>query len=1130
MNLICYSANSSAAFPGGEAFRFVFSPSGQTLLALSSSRIFVLDLTSDPPIVRRELKTSRRPLSASITDDGSLLAVLSTKHQANIYGLTDSGVKHIQVLVLDNPPRTITLASEGTVLAAAYEGGVEVFSLAANALSTDRRAVRCEAVDTLAFSGDGSMLVGSSLGQDDPSAVIITAPFYTENDPNVSNRDVHSRMWTTQILFPNNSSTCSHAVLLQSHVEGDGNWLFAFDHTLQSYRAVRTDDTRTGIAYFLSPPVSRRYSMPTPAIAPTASAYGDLVVAGFSGTGIWLYGIPEKVDTAPDMGSVIERAEQRNHGTMALTSATGHREPLMAYSPSVTGSSESIEEDSLAGRVDWRQSIFVKCRHLKSIDGLTAAQWVERSEAVAAGFSGRRLAVVAPGGVNAFAEEMGDEAMPVDGGRISILDFDYAPREGGSRVFTIEVGEKEPELLPEQHGNLDVEVALERRRTVRQTRGRGNRKLSLGRSATAIGAHSVDFNRGDYSTNIDERLAGNSASQPPSPDNEHSRSPDSLHRAATAAGISRARYPPRPPLGSAQGAASGHVMYRRQDGREIPHESDADNWEPPPPPYKRSPPAGRPVEFHPTPTPRQPIEAPERSIESVTPPAGVPIEFHATALPRHATVPAERITEAVTPPRRASTTMDGMMTSENAPARRAVSQYGGPFKVQRAPGMSESSLDTLAELTNHQTFSQGGTLARTDTSSSIISPLSAGSSSLSPKRRPLSTDGRMTSDSYFSLRATISRPMSTSPIERPPQQSQQQQQQQPLQQPQPPFASQDRPTSSPVSPTDESSTPVTLTGSNLQNRLNHPVPPPPTLRDQQLAPTYIPQKLQVGHPAPAALLPPNKDLEPFTLVPPTPNQLANLHRRVSSETRRRPLSITTTPTREYYAPGRPDSHSEYRDFGSGPVPPSPPRAAWGAAGVPGSLPFTKAHRNVNSNSSQNPTHGQISSIDPRTGSRGSQRSIFHTSSTPNLLTQSAQQRPRYGRLDTIESIESVQTYSGHNHQARSQSHSLVQGMAPVGESPSSAPGMSYDPHYLTPDSGSNNHQLRTSSPLGYFSSGRDRKTRKKRRAERELSDVSTQDGYAIVGGHQPPHSSGGGGGGGGGKKEKKRGGSKCVVM
>ena len=125
VNLISTSASSSAAFPRGEALRFIFSSQGQTLLALSSSRIFLMNLLSEPVKVTRELKTLRRPLSAAVTNDGSLLAVLSTKHQANIYGLTPVGVSHLRIIILDNAPRTIALANEGTVLAAAYEGGVE---------------------------------------------------------------------------------------------------------------------------------------------------------------------------------------------------------------------------------------------------------------------------------------------------------------------------------------------------------------------------------------------------------------------------------------------------------------------------------------------------------------------------------------------------------------------------------------------------------------------------------------------------------------------------------------------------------------------------------------------------------------------------------------------------------------------------------------------------------------------------------------------------------------------------------------------------------------------------------------------------------------------------------------------
>ncbi|RVX74275.1 hypothetical protein B0A52_02107 [Exophiala mesophila] len=581
INLISVNASSSAALPGAEAFRFSFSPNGQTMLALSSSRIYVIDATTDPIFVRKELKTLRRPLAASVTDDGTTLAVLSSKHQANIYNLTPTGVKHVQVLVMDNPPRTIALAPEGTVLAAAYEGGVEVFSLAQSALSTDRRAVRSEAVDALSFSGDGSMLVGSTQSLEEPSSVVITAPFYTEND--LPPKEVHSRMWTTQILFPQISSICSHADLLQGHTEGDANWLFAYDHTLMSYRAVRTDDTRTGVAYFLNPASTRRFSLPAPTTAPTATMDGTLVVAGFSGTGLWMYGVPEKLDVSPDMGSVVERHEQslQNRMGVALTTATGRLEPLMAYSPSISGSSEEFEDDSIAAKVDWRESLFVKCEHLRTIDGVTAAKWVERSEERECGFKGKRLIVVAPGGVDHFVEELGDETMPVDGSRLSVLDFDYAPSTLDNSEITIEVGEMEPELLTEQIGDMEIEVAMERRRTVRD-RTRGARSMPLGRSATnAMPSQGLWAQRRPDSSgpssplDVDaqmERTAAAAAAGARSP-----KSPSTnLHRAATtAAGYTTARYPPRPPLSAQMGQSRNPIRVY----------SPGDGWESPPPPY-----------------------------------------------------------------------------------------------------------------------------------------------------------------------------------------------------------------------------------------------------------------------------------------------------------------------------------------------------------------------------------------------------------------------------------------------------------------------------------------------------------------------------------------------------------------
>jgi hypothetical protein len=936
INIISRSASSSAAFPRGEALRFVFSSHGKTLLALSSSRIFVIDLQSEPLTVKRELKTIRRPLSAAITNDGSLLAVLSTKHQANIYGLTCSGVSHLQVIVLDNPPRTISLADEGTVLAAAYEGGVEVFSLAANALSTDRRAVRCEAVDSLAFSSDGSMLLGSSHDTDDSNTVIITAPFYSENDPDLTTRDLHSRMWTTQILFPYNSSTCSHAALLNSHCEGEINWLFVYDRSLNTFRAVRADDTRNGVAYFLGPNPGRRLSLVLPNMLPSISLNGELAVAGFSGLGLYLYGIPEKVDNAPDMSHVLEHQSRSDRRIpMSLTSATGHPEPLMAYSPPLSDDTESIEDDFLTGSIDWRQSLFVRSRQLPSLDDAIAATWVEDTSKSVKLESKKKLAIVAPGGVTEFAEEIGEEAVPVDGGRILLLDFDYGPRGPETKKITIDVGEMSPESLPEQRGNLDVEVALARKRSVRESLD--GRRMSLGRSATASASPLARM-----STHLEDGGSRGSISQPSSPiggSNRNDglvaasdrlrrgvRSRESLQRSVTTAGISRARYPPRPPLDSVPGIASGHVVYRRTNQSRVltnGTRSDVDDWEPPPP-YSKS---------------------PDRTL---------PDSERFRMAPRHLTEPMPKVRkseEVFMSPPRASTTSDG---SRPLPAS-FFPAVDVPESVERhRRGPSDITRDGWTDQNQLQhSRRRSEQFSRTQSLASSVSPVSSPRSTWAADRRPLEP---------ATMAATIVSPIADTAL---PQRS--------------PAGGVTHYTTHMILSTSATGDPIserpstTLTGANLQNRLNHPVPPRPSSLDQETSTPYIPTALQVGKRSAPTMLPTETNSEPFTLSPPTADQVANLNRRVS-ETRRRPLPIST---------GLPAGGTANQDFAA--VPPSPPRAAWGAAGVPGSPSFNKARRSSQSMS--------------RNNSRGSQKSA----STPNLDAP----RPRYDRLDTIESVRSM---------------------------------------------------------------------------------------------------------------------------
>lgn len=240
INLVSTSISSSAAFPGGEAFHFSFSPNGQYVLAYSSSRIHVLDVAAEEVVVKRELKILRRPSTATILDDGSLLALLSTDHQVDIYDISSEKPKHTMVVALDHSPRTIALSPEGSVLAIGFEGGVEVYSMAPMALPTDKRAVKCDASDSLKFSPDGTQLLGTTSHSQNSSTVVLTAPYYNPVSP--LPEESISQLWTTSILFPNSSRDCSHATLLPSSSENEASWTFTYDKVFESFRAVRIDE------------------------------------------------------------------------------------------------------------------------------------------------------------------------------------------------------------------------------------------------------------------------------------------------------------------------------------------------------------------------------------------------------------------------------------------------------------------------------------------------------------------------------------------------------------------------------------------------------------------------------------------------------------------------------------------------------------------------------------------------------------------------------------------------------------------------------------------------------------------------------------------------------------------------
>lgn len=553
--------------------------------------------------MKRELKILRRPASTTITDDGSLLAVLSTDLQVDLYDLTGKHPKHTHAVALDHTPRTIALSPKGSVLAAAYDAGVEVSSLDPGNSNIERRAVKCYGVDKLAFSTDGTQLLGTTLQSRNPSTVILTAPYYNTGGTMPEENVSVSALWTTSILFPNGSRDCSHAVLLPSSSDDEASWAFTYDRVFETFRAVRIDDLRNGTTYFTGPVAdANSIAKLLPSTLPTASQRGDLVASGFQGA-IWIYGVPEDLDALPLISNAVN--SNTDSGVSTPSTLLGRRNSA----PSLR--SVHRHRDTLSRTPQWQllcdrfRNNFVEGRKIYTLDQVSTMSWVSDNPASS---HGEKLIAVAPGvgGKSPIAESWEEDGMsPVDGGRIAILDFDYAINDGKKTTITIEVGANEPEVLEEEHRDLDTEVAIVRRRTVAQRRGnrshvsRSNGSVPRMPNDELPPLPPTEDDLGDpYAAPLPPpRIPSNPTTTSEQEDvsldevqeafdapysHTSPRSGTTLRRAATAAAVNRRLHP--------RAVAQDHIEYRRADGREEhPHESDADNWVPPPPPYTKDP-------------------------------------------------------------------------------------------------------------------------------------------------------------------------------------------------------------------------------------------------------------------------------------------------------------------------------------------------------------------------------------------------------------------------------------------------------------------------------------------------------------------------------------------------------------
>ncbi|GAB7359904.1 hypothetical protein MBLNU230_g7431t1 [Neophaeotheca triangularis] len=484
IKLVSNTATASAGFPQGEAFGFSISPGGRRIAAYNSARLFVLQSAALPVGISQDYALKRRPLAVEIVDDGSVLAVLADEHTVNIYDLSQQQLQRTRTIKLDFPTGCIALAPTGGLLAAAYEGGVEVFSLDANALATDRRAVRSQRMDKLAFSEDGSTLLGTTTRVNVSSTVVVSVPVFPANANGIPTSEELKEAWCSELLHPENIRNSSHAAFMRENGACCNERLYAWDGMRDTFGILNTTDMEYSNIDFpvvISPPLSTCGGLGAAIHScPAVDEHGDTVAMVVNDRTIRLYIVPHKA--------------------------------------------EDNETDVEAHSIDHELDEGYGCP-------INEVRWVHSHSNLPAPLSNQsqiqgRLIATSPGGVM-------DPSLPaeivqdLEGGRIILFDFDpqFAGQPG--QTFSLTLGKMPPQTLEEEEFDVAQQVELVRRRTINQSKSGG-----LSQKAVTLGRAASTFNSGRSSRAPNPgsgMFASSHAGLPSSSANRQPRSVLSIH-------------------------------------------------------------------------------------------------------------------------------------------------------------------------------------------------------------------------------------------------------------------------------------------------------------------------------------------------------------------------------------------------------------------------------------------------------------------------------------------------------------------------------------------------------------------------------------------------------------------------
>jgi hypothetical protein len=517
----------------------------------SSSNIWLVKTTQLPRLWARTLQVKRKPVAIDITEDGFLLAVLSRPSQVDLYeihGEQDRQIKKRRTIMLVQEASSIVISPDGLILITGNKFGIEVIAVGPDAPETSRRTLSGPVGDTLEFSDDGRTLLITSYARKSAGTSVFVLPGLYDgplNDEGEPEPQAPEAIWTGSVLFPETTKIAKQATLLPDADTGQVNELFAFNSQEDTWGVYDIATQRfTQRKMFL--PDQQRWTRSEfiddamPAVSPNA----DLAAVALrmrGTTSIWIYQVPEwdfKTTTKTEQSPI---------------------QPCFCI-PIMNEGSDRYQE-------------------------ICALRWVTVDANV------QRL--VAVGNSNTVPSDEVAGTPAGSKGVVVVLDFDKAKAAGSSVPVPTRIEyDLDPlcpgEMLPEGSIDFEREVELVRTRTMAQRRAQEGESRRNSRLSSVPGRVHTTANRERPMSSVrhpiedEEELTAEEAQaafEMPY-DNQQPRSHLSLARAATVAAVSPANrrhlraLPFRP------------LEYRRADGlREFPHESDADNWVPPPPTY-----------------------------------------------------------------------------------------------------------------------------------------------------------------------------------------------------------------------------------------------------------------------------------------------------------------------------------------------------------------------------------------------------------------------------------------------------------------------------------------------------------------------------------------------------------------